>query len=105
MKNFIVICALFVLAGYSAIGTSGDVNEIKARSPDEIAARGWDILRYEGYQFGSWGNHGGKVWYHVKDNGHKNTYYRVFVTLWGGELHFKYGAPENLHRINFDSSR
>ena len=91
-----------LLAVYTVAGASHRVEEIKARAPEAIEERNWEILRYEGYQRGAWANHGGKVWYHTKDLGNDNTYYRVRITLWGGELHFHYGQPERLHRLNFD---
>lgn len=100
----ILSALFFLLIGYSFIGTSEDVQHIKSKAPSEINSRNWEVVRYEGYQYGSWGNHGGKVWYHVKDSGHKNTYYRVMITSWNGELHFTYGEPEKLSRINLDSS-
>jgi len=59
-------------------------------------------MRYEGYQRGSWGNHGGKVWYHVRDAANENIQYRVYITEWRGELHFSYGEPEKLQRIDVD---
>lgn len=99
----IIIFVVALLVGYSFIGTNEDVGEIKQRAPSEISSRNWELLRYEGYKYGSWGNHGGKVWYHVKDLGHKNTYYRVYVTQWDDELHFHYGDPESINRINIDS--
>lgn len=90
------------LLTYGVVGTSGNVEYIKAAAPFEMKSRGWEILRYEGYQFGSFSTHGGKVWYHVKDLNHSNTYYRVCVSMWGDELQFYYGEPEKLGRFNFD---
>ena len=98
----VLMMIVFVVLIYSVIGTSGRVDEIKRMAPKEMADRNWKVLRYEGYQHGSWGNHGGKVWYHVKDLVHSNTYYRVYLTLWDGEVHFHYGQPEKLERLNFD---
>jgi hypothetical protein len=98
------ILFMTVLMTYSCVGVSTRVDEIKEEAPEIINSRNWEILRYEGYQLGSWANHGGKVWYHVKDSGHVNTYYRVYITKWGGELHFNYGSPETLNRVNLDSA-
>jgi len=100
MKYLVLFIVLFI--GYGVVGTYEDVEEIKRRADIEIPLRNWEVVRYEGYEYGSFKNHGGKVWYHVKDKGHSNTYYRVYVTLWGGELHYAYGAPEVLNRINLD---
>ena len=101
MKALILL--IVAILAYSLIGTSYKVEEIKQKAEIEIPKRNWEIVRYEGFQFGSWGNNGGKVWYHVKDKTHRNTYYRVFVTMWGGELQYNYGEPESLNRINLDS--
>ena len=99
----IIGCLIGGLLTYGVVGTSGNVEYIKAAAPSEMQGRGWEILRYEGYQFGSFSRHGGKVWYHVKDLNHSNTYYRVSVSMWGGELQFYYDEPESLSRLNFDN--
>ena len=99
---FAVFAAMVALLGYGAIGTSGNVEEIKKRFPAEVADRGWEILRYEGFQYGAFGKHGGRVWYHVADVNNSNIQYRVQVTLWGGELQYWYGAPEKLNRVELD---
>jgi hypothetical protein len=67
--------------------------------PSEFEKRGWQIMRYEGFKYGSWGRHGGKVYYHVNNIENPNIQYRVNVSLWGDELQYYYGTPENLTRI------
>lgn len=102
---YIKSIALILIIGtviYTVTGVPTRVETIKQIAPNEIEKRKWEILRYEGYQYGSWSRHGGKVWYHVKDTSIPNTYYRVFVTLWGDELHFHYDGPEELKRIDVD---
>jgi hypothetical protein len=94
--------AIFAFLYYSIIGTDSRVNEIKAKAPVEMQARNWKVLRYEGFQYGSYSTHGGKVWYHVANVDNPNIQYRVFVTLWNGELHYHYGQPETLKRIEID---
>lgn len=98
MKALYILVIAFVI--YVCVGTYERVDEIKALAPASIKERGWEILRYEGWQFGSLQNHGGKVWYHVRNIDDHDIQYRVFVTLWGGELHYTYGQPETLDRIN-----
>lgn len=100
MKETIAIIILTGLIIYSCIGTSGDVEKIKLRAPLEMTQRNWKILRYEGFQYGSWGNHGGKVWYHVQNIDNPSIQYRVYVTIWNDELQYKYGQPEQLHRLD-----
>jgi len=95
---------LLVLALYTLIGTCGDVNKIKELSPHQMELRNWKILRYEGFQYGSWRYHGGKVWYHVADRDNPAIQYRVFVTLWNNELQFYYEQPEILQRIELNYS-
>jgi len=97
-----ITCVLgFVV--YAIVGTSGNVEEIKAKAPAEMLDRNWEVLRYEGFKYGSFSRHGGKVFYHVKDTGHSNTYYRVNVSMWNGELQYYYGKPETLSRFNIDA--
>lgn len=102
MKYIVTLIAVCMIAlcTYGIIGTSSNVDQIKKLAPDVMSERGWEILRYEGYQFGSFGNHGGKVWYHVMNKNNPKIQYRVYVVLWGGELHFTYGEPEKLNRID-----
>jgi len=94
-----VVLAIFI---YTFIGTGERVDSIKEIAHEAIEERNWEVIRYEGYQYGSWNYHGGKVWYYVKDNKIKNTYYRAFITMWGDELHFHYSDPETLNRVNID---
>jgi len=105
MENLLkalVITALILLIGYTVIGTDGKVDEIRARAPKEISSRNWDIVRYEGFCYGSWGYHGGKVCYHVKNINNENIQYRIYVTMWNGELQWTYGEPERLQRLEVD---
>jgi hypothetical protein len=98
---FVFVVGLFFgFMYYTFVGTNGNVEEIKERALIEIPERGWEIMRYEGYRYGSFGKHGGKVWYHVKDVNDPSIQYRVYITLWDGELHYHYGAPEKLSRFN-----
>lgn len=104
MKSlFGFVISIFIAAClYGSIGTSTRVDEIKNRAPAAMVERGWDILRYEGYQLGSFSRHGGRVWYHVRNHDNHDIQYRVYITLWGGELHFVYGAPEELSRVDLN---
>ena len=97
--------ALIILVSYSLIGTSGRVDEIKKKAPSEIAKRNWKILRYEGFEFGSWGNPRGKVWYHVANIDNPQIQYRVYITIWDNELQYHYGNPETLQRIEVNYSK
>lgn len=96
-----IMCIMIVVSviGYSIIGTPCRVDKIKQLAPQAMKERGWKILRYEGFEYGSWATHGGKVWYHVANIDNPNIQYRVFLTLWGDELQFYYGEPEKLNRL------
>jgi hypothetical protein len=98
------VLILFVLSFiyYSIVGTDGNIEEIRAIAPADISQRGWEIIRDEGYQYGSFGKHGGYVWYHVRNTDNHSIQYRVKVTLWNGRLEYWYGAPEKLSRFNVD---
>ena len=105
MENLLkglLITAVIMLIGYSIVGTDGKVSVIREKAPTEMSDRNWEIIRYEGFTYGSWGNHGGKVWYHVKNTDNENIQYRVYITMWNGELQWTYGEPEKLQRLEVD---
>jgi hypothetical protein len=95
-----IFIVLFSILMYTLIGTNGNVEEIKKRVPLEIKERNWEILRYEGYQFGSWNLHGGTCWYHVVDIDNPNIQYRVRISMWDNELQWYYNGPEILQRLD-----
>jgi hypothetical protein len=95
MKSLLLLnIVLLSLLSYSLIGTEGNVSQIKKLAPAVLEANNLNVLRYEGYDRGSWGHHGGKVWYHCEEKGNPTLRYRMFLTLWNGEVHLTYGAPE-----------
>ena len=100
--GILVLSAIVTFILYVLVGTCERVDEIKEMAPADMESKNWEIMRYEGWQYGSLNNHGGKVWYHVKNKDDASIQYRVYVTLWGGELHYTYGQPEKLERSNVD---
>jgi len=102
-----IFCILLFIAAvyYSLVGTAGNVETLKERAPKEMPARGWEILRYEGFQYGSYNTHGGSVWYHVREIENPNVQYRVKISLWNDELQYYYGQPEKLirHEVEYKS--
>lgn len=94
------VVLIIILCLYSMIGTCGNVDKIKEMVPQAFEERNWKIMRYEGFEYGSWNTNGGKVWYHVCNIDNPSIQYRVFVTMWGDELQFYYNAPETLSRID-----
>ena len=101
MKNLVLVIVTIIL-GYTLIGTSVNVEKIKKIAPLEMQKKNWRILRYEGFQYGSWSDNGGKVWYHVANIDNPNIQYRVYVTLWDNELQYYYNQPEVLNRVQVD---
>ena len=99
----LVILLVIGTISYTVIGTSENVETIKVLAPKEMSKRGWKIMRYEGFQYGSWATHGGTVWYHVCNIDNPNIQYRVHISLWNGELQYYYKAPEDLSRIEIKS--
>jgi hypothetical protein len=100
MKTLIgSIMVVGTIAYYSLVGTEGRVSEIKERAIKEIPETGWNILRYQGYQRGSWARHGGKVWYHVENADNPSNRYNIYVTLWRGKLRYHYGSPDTKNRM------
>jgi hypothetical protein len=51
----LLITVVIVLIGYSIVGTDGKVNDIREKAPTEMSERNWEIIRYEGFKYGSWG--------------------------------------------------
>lgn len=87
------------LLTYTVFGVETRIPEIERRAPSELSIDGFVVLRYEGYQRGSWMNHGGKAWYHVAESTNPNVRYRVCVTLWGGQLQLCYGHSEAISDV------
>ena len=103
LEDIIKLSTIIIVVGflvYIIVGTKGNVSKIKELAPKSISERGWKILRYEGYQYGSCGNHGGKVWYHVCNIDNPNIQYRIYITLWDDELQYCYGRPEVLEILD-----
>lgn len=100
-KSLIILSiALMSICQYGIIGTSGNVERIKTLIEPAMQERGWKIIRYDGYQWGSFKRHGGTCWYHVCNKNNNNIQYQVGVSLWGDELQFWYGEPETLNRVD-----
>lgn len=97
-----VVVALLI---YTTFGVGTRVDTIKKMATvQSMTERNWKVLRYEGYQWGSWARHGGYCWYHVANIDNPNIQYRVRISLWNGELQYWYGEPEKLNRFNVDVS-
>lgn len=97
-----IVLLIIAFFYYAIVGTHGNIEAIRATAPSEIPDRGWEIMRDEGYQYGSFGKHGGRVWYHVRNIDDHSIQYRVQVTMWDGKLEYWYKDPEKLSRFNVE---
>lgn len=74
----IIVAAIAVLlSGCNA----ANVPDLKANAPAAIEANGFQVVGYQGYQYGIFG---GYVWYTAKRDG---IVYEMAVMKWSGEYH------------------
>lgn len=72
--------------------SSNNLEEVKAHAPEVWRAQGFEVMGYDGYQWGAWGvlgsDYGGAlVWYRLRavpDNGIR---YGGALQRWGNEYH------------------
>ena len=84
MKKQIAIAAICA----ALLGCSNKyVPEIKVHADETWKQAGFEIIGYEGYQYGFFGTWGGQVWYTVKRNPDNGIIYDGFVSKWGNEYH------------------
>jgi len=100
--GFVTLLA-FCLFIYTNIGTCENVGKIKALVPKAFQERNWKIVRYDGFEYGSWNKHGGCVWYHVANIDNPAIQYCVNVALWNNELQFYYNKPELIEQTKLSS--
>lgn len=89
MKTAIKLSGLLALAttvlfGLGWIGFR-NVEETKEAAPKVWADSGYEIIGYEGYQWGP--IRGGNVWYIVRRKGNDSVTYHGYITPWFGEYH------------------
>lgn len=81
MKKLTVIAAIVIaLCGCSA----GNVEEIKQNAAQVWASNGFEVVGYQGYQWATMDQWGGRVWYTVKRG---NVTYEGNISKWGKEFH------------------
>ena len=78
MKKLVIL--LFVLA---LGGCTMNLEDVKDNAPTELAAMGYNVVAYEGYQFGVLG---AKVWYIVEQH-NSPVRYNLYMQKWGDEYH------------------
>lgn len=104
MKTVLCIITLMLCSlVWFGIGSSGNIDYVKDRAQARWAEQGFEVVGYEGYQWGfggfgtPWG--GAKVWYRLRKPGNDITY-TGFLFRWGDELHV-YG-PKAIDAIRPD---
>lgn len=86
MRKLIVLSLLALTMGCS----SGNLDYVKAHAPEKWKQQGFDIVDYEGFQWGFWGigQYGGAhVWYRLRKIPDNGITYSGYIQRWGDELH------------------
>ncbi len=92
-KTLIIIGTLAAVAGIAwfGVGSSTNISWVKARSSAKWRAQGFDVVDYEGYEWGTGGygtTYGGaKVWYRLRKIPDNGITYSGYLKRWGDELH------------------
>lgn len=89
MRFILVITALVALFFGSCNPSNKDY--VKASAAEKWRAQGFEVVDYEGYQWG-WGirgtNYGGaQVWHRLKKVPDNGITYSGYIQRWGDELH------------------
>lgn len=86
MIKLIIIVAIAAAAIFS-LGIIGfrNVKNVKAAANSVWANAGYEVVGYEGYQWGP--VRGGDVWYIVRRRDAPGITYHGFLTRWGSEYH------------------
>jgi len=86
-KNLILAAIVISLTGCS----SSNLSETKKNAKKTWGEMGFNVIGYEGYQYGfgivgvKFG--GAKVWYTLEKKGNDNIVYSGFLQRWGDEYH------------------
>ena len=87
MKKYLILVAVLALTGCS----SSNLDETKKNAKKAWGDMGFNVIGYEGYQYGfgivgvKFG--GAKVWYTLEKKGNTNTVYSGYLQRWGNEYH------------------
>jgi len=79
-----------VLAAMTVGCSAGNLDEVKAASEAVWDAQGFEVVAYEGYEWGFWGfnSYGGaKVWHRLKKIPDNGITYSGSIQRWGSEYH------------------
>jgi len=91
MRKILILIPLALVACSPA-----NVDYVKERADAKWAKQGYEVVDYEGYQWGIGGfSYGGaNVWYRLKKNPDNGRTYSGHLQRWGDELHV-YGPDVN----------
>ena len=85
MKIVLAIVVLFLIGIGGCKVSSRNLAETKLNAPQFLAAQGFTVVGYQGYEYGLFS--GGRAWYTMSKN---NITYQAMVMNWYGELHLYY---------------
>ncbi len=89
----IKMLGFFVVLMFSLVGCSSNNQEyVKERAQKIWKQQGFEIVAYEGFNWGIWGcfgsEHGGaNVWYRLKKTPDNGLTYSGYLKRWGDEIH------------------
>jgi len=89
IKFISFIVAVLAIAAFLITGSPGNLDYVKEHAEERWESVGFEIIGYEGYQWGFWGYNtygGAKVWYNLKKSDN-NIMYNGFLRRWGDEIH------------------
>ena len=85
---FILAVGVILICG---VGSSGNLSYVKERAEEKWKKQGFEIVDYEGYNFGSGGfgtSYGGaKVWHRLRKIPDNGVTYSGYLQRWGDEIH------------------
>lgn len=92
-KKLSVLLIAIALIGVLGGCSSNNLDYVKERAKVTWQQQGFEIIAYEGYQWGKWGifgsDYGGaNVWYALKKiDGDPKIRYTGYLQRWGDEIH------------------
>ena len=93
MKIFTVLAVSILLASCSSM----KLEDVKSHAPKVWQSNGWDVIGYEGYQWGKlgpFGYGGANVWHRLRRIPNDGFTYSGYIQKWGDEYHI-YGPTVN----------
>ncbi|MBL4574460.1 MAG: hypothetical protein JKY86_15505 [Gammaproteobacteria bacterium] len=89
-KFLATVITIIILLIIILTGTSGNLDHVKEGAEESFSKHGFDVIGYEGYQWGMGGynSYGGAyVWYTIRRQSDNGITYNAALQRWGDELH------------------